>query len=157
VTGVSGSGKTTVGTALAEALGVPFLDADELHSPGSIAKMRAGTPLDDTDRWPWLDRAGAWLAEHDDTGAVLACSALRRDYRDRLLRQAPHTRFVELTVGHRVLEARLATRRHAFMPGSLLDSQLATFEPLTPDEPGVAVDADQPVARIVAAAAASLG
>lgn len=149
VLGVSGSGKTTVASALAARLGLPFLDADLLHSPESIAKMRSGEPLDDRDRSPWLDRAGGWLSEHEPTGGVLACSALRRSYRDQLRAMAQRTRLVELTVGRSVLEQRLATRSHPFMPASLLASQLATFEPLQPGEPGIAIESDQPLRAIV--------
>lgn len=145
--GVSGSGKSVVGAALAAALGVPFADGDDLHPRANVEKMRAGVPLADEDRWPWLDRCGAWLAEHDG-GGVLACSALRRSYRDRLRTHASSVRFVELDVDEAVLTDRLARRTGHFMPASLLASQLATLEPLADDEPGVrvAVPADGDVA-----------
>lgn len=149
VFGVSGSGKTTVAAAVADRLGLAFLDADELHSPASIAKMRAGTPLADRDRWPWLDRAGDWLRAHDDQGGVLACSALKRAYRKRLRDRAPRVRFVQLTAQPEVITRRLETRVGHFMPAALLASQLATFEPLDPAEPGRTVDAAQPIAAIV--------
>ncbi|MEZ0579094.1 gluconokinase [Nocardioides sp. MH1] len=154
VTGVSGSGKSTVGAALAERLAVPFLDGDALHPTANVAKMRAGLPLDDEDRWPWLDRVGAWLARHEAGGGVIACSALRRTYRERILTAAPSTRFVWLTAPAELIAERLATRSHAFMPATLLESQLATLEPLDPDEPGVAVDASAPLADVVAQALA---
>lgn len=152
VAGVSGSGKTTVATALAARLAIPFLDADALHSPESIAKMRAGVPLEDVDRWPWLDRAGDWLTEHDPTGGVLACSALRRSYRDRLRARAPRARIILLTAGDAVLGERLRTRSHLFMPPGLLASQLATIEPLQADEQGRTIVAEQPLDAIVEAA-----
>src|SRR5438105_15547837 len=94
VMGVSGSGKSTVGAALAQRLRVPFADADNFHPPANIAKMSAGIPLDDTDREPWLRAIGAWLAEHDAGGGVASCSALKRSYRDALRAAAPRTRFV---------------------------------------------------------------
>ena len=139
VMGVSGSGKSVVGAALAQLLAMPYADGDDLHPEANVAKMRSGTPLTGTDRWPWLDRCGDWLAEHAEGGGVLACSALRRRYRDRILRRAPRTRFVELDVPERALRDRLARRTGHFMPASLLASQLATLEPLADDEPGVRV------------------
>jgi len=154
VAGVSGSGKTTVAAALAARLAVPFLDADDLHSPESVATMRAGVPLTDADRWPWLDRAGSWLSEHDRTGGVLACSALRRSYRDRLRGRASRTRIVLLAAESAVLGERLRTRSHLFMPATLLASQLATLEPLQADEQGRTIDAEQPLDAIVDACVA---
>lgn len=154
VAGVSGSGKTTVAAAVADRLKVPFLDADVLHSPESIAKMRAGVPLEDVDRWPWIDRAGSWLSEHDPIGGVLACSALRRAYRDRLRARAARTRIILLTAERAVLGERLSSRSHLFMPPSLLTSQLATLEPLQADERGRTIDAEQPLDAIVDACVA---
>lgn len=139
VMGVSGSGKSAVGAALAVALGLPYVDGDALHPPENVAKMHAGVPLADDDRWPWLDTVGEWLRAHAAGGGVVACSALRRSYRDRLLSHAPTARFAELDVPPDVLRARLAARTGHFMPASLLDSQLATLEPLAEDEPGVRV------------------
>lgn len=150
VMGVSGSGKSTVGAALARRLSVPFADADDLHPPESIAKMSAGEALDDTDRYPWLEAVGRWLAEHPD-GAVTACSALKRKYRDQLRDHVPGLRFLLLEGGRDVIERRQANRPGHFMPASLLDSQLATLEPLAPDEDGVVLDIDQSVEALVTA------
>ncbi|WP_280240115.1 gluconokinase [Nocardia abscessus] len=138
--GVSGSGKTTVGTRLAEALGVDYAEGDEFHPPANVAKMAAGTPLDDADREPWLDALAGWLAERSGQGAVVTCSALKRIYRDRLRASAPEAFFLHLDLPRGELERRLAERRGHFMPPSLLDSQLATLEPLEPDEDGSTVD-----------------
>ncbi|MCH7226472.1 gluconokinase [Haloferula sp. A504] len=125
IAGVSGCGKTTVGRALAERLGVPFLDADDFHPPGNIAKMSSGKPLEDADRMPWLDALGAELTRRESV--VLACSALKRAYRDRLRGFAQPLRFVVLEVPCEELQERLRTRTH-FMPPELLDSQLADLE-----------------------------
>ena len=127
--GVCGSGKTRVGRALAESLGWPFYDGDDYHPPANVAKMAAGVPLTDDDRWPWLDRIVEELAHAgaDDGNAVLACSALRQIYRDRIAR-AGNVRFVFLKGDLATIAARLATRRHKYMPASLLPSQLATLE-----------------------------
>lgn len=127
--GVSGSGKTKVGKALAAALGWPFHDADDLHPPANVAKMTAGIPLTDDDRWPWLDRIVDELAHAgaDGGNAVLACSALRQTYRDRLAR-AGNVRFVYLKGDIESIAARLAVRSHKYMPASLLPSQFATLE-----------------------------
>jgi gluconokinase len=127
--GVCGSGKTKVGRALAESLGWPFYDADDYHPPANVAKMAAGVPLTDDDRWPWLDRIVEELAYAgaDDGNAVLACSALRQIYRDRIAR-AGNVRFVFLKGDLATIAARLATRSHKYMPASLLPSQLATLE-----------------------------
>jgi gluconokinase len=145
VMGVSGSGKTTVGMALAARLGVPFTDGDDLHPAANLRKMTDGVPLTDADRWPWLDAVGAVLAE----GAhVVACSALRRAYRDRLRAAAPDLRVVHLEVPREVLEERMTHRAH-FMPVALLDSQLATLEPPGPGEGALTVDATDPVDDLV--------
>ena len=146
--GVSGSGKSTVGSALARRLGVPFADADDLHPPENVAKMAAGHPLDDQDRLPWLEMVGAWLAAHPD-GGVMSCSALKRAYRDQLRRHAPQARFLLLDGPQDVIARRQADRPGHFMPASLLRSQLATLEPLEPDEDGVVIDVDQGVDQIV--------
>lgn len=151
--GVSGSGKSTVGSRLAEELAVPFLDADDLHPPANVDKMAAGVPLTDDDRWPWLAKVGQALAAASGTGLVVACSALKRSYRDAIRAQAPGTVFVHLTGSRELLSSRLSHREGHFMPASLLDSQLATLQPLEPDEGGVTVDvggsADDIVARIL--------
>jgi len=156
VMGVSGSGKSTVGGALARRLDVPFQDGDDLHPPANVAKMSAGHPLDDADRWPWLDAVGDWLAAHEQ-GGVIACSALKRVYRDRLRSHLPSAFFLMLHADERVLAARLAARRGHFMPGSLLESQLATLEPLGADENGATVDVSGPVDQTVAATAKWVG
>nr|WP_157488103.1 MULTISPECIES: gluconokinase, GntK/IdnK-type [unclassified Leifsonia] len=140
VMGVSGSGKSAVGSALAAQLGRPFIDADDLHPASNIAKMAQGHPLDDDDRGPWLDAVGA--AAIAAPGTVIACSALRRRYREKLLLAAPDAVFVELDVPRGELERRVRERSHEFMPSSLLDSQLATLESLEVDEPGFAVAVD---------------
>lgn len=144
--GVSGSGKSVVGRAVAEALGVPFLEGDDLHDASSIDKMRRGVPLTEGDRGPWLGRIRQWIdaqLEHG-AGGVVACSALTRAARDRLRREG--VRIVLLRVVPTVLEARLRTRHHAFMPASLLQSQLATFEAPAAGEAVPEVDAQANVA-----------
>ncbi len=150
VMGVSGSGKSTVGAALAQRLGVPFADADDLHPPANIAKMTAGIPLDDDDRYPWLDAIGRWLAERCRTGGVMSCSALKRKYRDQLRRHCPETEFLHLSGSLEVIAARQATRPGHFMPASLMASQFATLEPLELDERGVTIDVDHDIDWIVA-------
>ncbi|SDE01518.1 gluconokinase [Nocardioides lianchengensis] len=146
--GVSGSGKSTVGAAIAQRLRVPFADADDLHPEANIAKMSRGEPLDDHDRYPWLETVGGWLAEHAE-GGVMSCSALKRKYRDQLRHHAPGVEFVLLTGSREVIERRQAARPGHFMPASLLTSQLATLEPLEPDEGGVVLDVAQGVDEIV--------
>jgi carbohydrate kinase (thermoresistant glucokinase family) len=140
VMGVSGAGKTTVGSALAERLGLRFQDADDLHPDANVAKMAAGTPLDDADRAPWLAVVGDALAAADEPGMVMACSALKRPYRDAIRARAGDARFVLLTAPVEVLRERIGHRSGHFMPATLLDSQLATLEPLGADESGVTVD-----------------
>ncbi len=151
VMGVSGSGKTTVGLALAVRLGAEFLDADDLHPPENRAKMAAGHPLDDQDRLPWLHAVGQYMRDAASQGqrAIVACSALKRRYRDLLRTYVPDVPFVYLRGTPALLEARLEGRTNHFMPRSLLSSQLADLEPLDDDEPGVTVDVDADVARIV--------
>lgn len=158
VLGVSGSGKTTVGGLLAQELGVPFADADDLHPEANVRKMAAGHPLDDDDRRPWLRRVGEVLADADTagTGLVIACSALKRSYREAILEVEPRARFVLLEGSRELLEKRLAEREGHFMPASLLDSQLATLEPLAADEPGLTVNIDQTPEQIVAETRAKL-
>ena len=148
VMGVSGSGKSTVGAALAERLGVPFADGDDLHPPANIEKMTRGEALDDADRQPWLEEVGRWLGEHSD-GGVITCSALRRSYRDLLRRRADGVEFVHLAGSRDTIARRQAHRPGHFMPASLLASQYAVLEPLQPDAPGVTLDVDRPVAELV--------
>lgn len=140
--GVSGSGKTAVGRQLADRLGLPFLDADDLHAPANVAKMRAGTPLTDADRAPWLDAVAAQLgrAAGATGGIVVACSALKRSYRDRLRHAAPALRLVHLTGTPGLIYERAAARTGHFMPASLLESQLKTLEPPSADEHAIVVD-----------------
>lgn len=157
VMGVSGCGKTTIGDLVARELGVPFLDGDSLHPVENVAKMAAGTPLTDEDRWPWLATVGAELANAGDGGMVLACSALRRSYRDAIRAHAPDTIFLHLHGTKDVLRARTEGRTGHFMPPALLESQLATLEPLGADEAGLIVDIAAPVHDVVAAALAVKG
>ncbi|MCW5624809.1 MAG: gluconokinase [Burkholderiales bacterium] len=148
--GVSGSGKTTVGVLLAQALDCEFHDADDYHSRANVEKMRAGMPLTDDDRWPWLDALNAMLLQRRDSGAsvVLACSALRRIYRERLSRGIPEVRFVHLAGSMEIISARLAGRSGHYMPPSLLTSQFATLEP--PDD-AIHAPIDRPPDLIVSA------
>ncbi|MCS5736354.1 gluconokinase [Herbiconiux daphne] len=157
VMGVSGSGKSLIGSALAARLGWAFVDADDLHPVANVAKMTAGTPLTDDDRWPWLDIVAQTLAA-SGTGMVIACSALRRAYRDRIRTQAPDAVFLELVGTPELLAARVSGRTAHFMPVSLLASQLATLESLGDDERGALVDIDgtpgEVLERAIAAVAA---
>jgi gluconokinase len=148
VMGVSGSGKSTVGAALAGRLRVPFEDADDLHPQANIDKMTRGEPLDDDDRWPWLERIGQWLSGHAD-GGVIACSALKRKYRDQLRHHCPSVEFLHLEGGRDLIERRQASRPGHFMPRRLLTSQFETLEPLAPDEGGVVVSVAGSVDEIV--------
>ncbi|WP_291195362.1 gluconokinase [Frateuria sp.] len=151
VMGVSGSGKTTIARQLADALGYVFVDGDDLHPPANIARMSAGIPLEDADRWPWLDAIAARMHRELAAGRsiVVACSALKRAYRERLQRVGPAVRFVYLEVGHQELARRMRGREH-FMPPELLGSQLATLEAPAGDEPALRVDANGTVTRTLA-------
>ncbi|WP_228484775.1 gluconokinase [Microbacterium cremeum] len=154
VMGPSGSGKSVVGAVLATRLGLPFVDADDLHPDANIDKMAAGTPLTDDDRGPWLDIVARTLRDAAP-GAVVACSALARRYRDRIRAGASDVVFVELTVSADELARRMTSREH-FMPSSLLASQLAALEPLADDEDGVAVVNDRPPIEVADEAIARL-
>lgn len=150
VMGVSGSGKTTLGRKLADALEVPYAEADEFHSPENIAKMSSGTPLTDEDRWPWLRSIAAWIHDHEREGGVVTSSALKRVYRD-LLRDGNDVRFVHLDGSRELISERLAHRSGHFMPPSLLDSQFADLEVLEAGEPGWVLNAAEPPEEILAA------
>ncbi|MEO3975383.1 gluconokinase [Streptomyces sp. CAU 1734] len=140
VMGVAGTGKTTIGPLLADALGVPYAEGDDFHPPANIAKMSAGTPLNDDDRWPWLDEIGQWAHGRAGLGGVVSSSALKRSYRDRLRAAAPDAVFLHLTGDRELIERRMSGRTGHFMPTRLLDSQFATLQPLEDDEAGLAVD-----------------
>jgi gluconokinase len=138
IMGVAGTGKTTVMRALADRLGWPTAESDDFHPPSNVAKMAAGHPLDDSDRWPWLASIAAWIGEREEAGE---CAMLRRDH--------PSVRFVHLVAAPAVLAERMAHRSGHYMPVSLLSSQLETLEGLQPNEPGIVVQADRPVAELV--------
>nr|WP_304044747.1 gluconokinase [Jatrophihabitans endophyticus] len=144
VMGVSGSGKSTVAGLLAGRLGWPFEEGDDLHPAENVAKMAAGHPLTDDDRWPWLQRVRQWIDTELAAGrsGIITCSALKRSYRDAL--RAPGVTFVYLRGPRELIRGRLATRHGHFMPQSLLDSQLADLEPPGPDEGAITVDISRP-------------
>jgi gluconokinase len=155
VMGVSGCGKSTIGQALAQRLGWEFQDADSFHPQANVEKMRAGQPLQDADRWPWLDRLNSLLRHSaaKQRPVVLACSALRQVYRDRLAARMQKVRFIHLQGDFALIAQRLALRSHAYMPASLLRSQFETLEP-PPD--ALHVDITQPVEIIVETLAGTL-
>ena len=159
VMGVTATGKSAIGAGVAAALDVPLIEGDTHHPEANIEKMSSGVPLTDDDRWPWLDILAGLLADDHRAGrsSVLACSALRRVYRDRLRGELPEDAvfFVHLEGSRELLEERMNAREH-FMPVSLLDSQLDTLEPLEPDEHGAVVDIAPPLEEVVAAAVAAL-
>jgi gluconokinase len=148
IMGVAGCGKTTVGAGLADILAVPYLDGDDLHPATNVTKMRAGNPLTDEDRWPWLALVGKALFER--APVIIGCSALRRSYRDKITDAAGGAvTFIHLSGTRRVIEARMATRQGHFMPLSLVVSQFATLEPPSLDETAITIDIDQPLAAIL--------
>ena len=152
VMGVSGCGKSSVGARLADYFEALFVEGDSLHPPENVRKMRLGTPLRDQDRWPWLDKIGQLLAEDSksDRSVVVSCSALKRAYRDRLRSLAgQRVTFVFLQGDRTLLAARMAERRHEYMPLSLLDSQLATLELPQAEPDVVTIDINQPLEAIV--------
>ena len=160
VMGPSGAGKSVIGEALAEKLaqefpGLDFVDGDDLHPAANVEKMRAGIPLDDSDRAPWLASVGRALADAEG-GRVVACSALRRAYRDLIREACSDAVFVELVVGPEQLRERVGHRAGHFMPATLLASQLGTLEPLTGDERGVRIDNTGPVDEVVASTVTAL-
>ncbi|SIQ76138.1 gluconokinase [Micromonospora avicenniae] len=154
VMGVSGAGKTTVARGISEATGLLFAEADEFHPAENVARMRAGVPLDDAARLPWLRELAGWMAARAAEGrsTVLACSALRRSYRDVLRQGPPTVDFVHLDGPAEVIRDRMARRTGHFMPASLLESQLATLEPAEPDEPVLVLDVSLSPEQLVAAA-----
>jgi len=155
VMGVAGSGKTTVGQALAAELGVEYAEADAFHPAANIAKMSAGVALTDADRAPWLRAIAAWIRSRRATGGVVSSSALKRSYRD-VLRADEDVWFLHLTGPAEVIAERIAARPGHFMPVSLLDSQLADLEPLGPGEHGYAADLRRSPTEIVRLACAEL-
>lgn len=149
--GVSGSGKTTIAQGISERTGLPYAEADQFHPQANIDKMSAGVPLTDEDRWPWLQRLADWMAEQAAAGrsSVIACSALRRSYRDVLRKGPPTLQFVHLHGSPELIKARMAHRSGHFMPVSLLKSQLDTLEPLEPDEDGIVLDLAMPPEELI--------
>jgi gluconokinase len=156
--GVSGCGKSTVGIEIARRLGWEFRDGDAFHPPANVEKMRSGAPLTDDDRWPWLDAIAAEVGARGSRGAhvVIACSALKRVYRDRLRASPAAIRFVHLAGSFELIDGRMQARRDHFMPASLLRSQFAALEPLGPDEDSVTVPVDAGPAEIAGRAIAAL-
>jgi gluconokinase len=151
VMGVSGSGKSTVAATLVDRLGWEFAEGDDFHPAANVEKMRAGHPLDDDDRWPWLRSLAAWIGEHERAGrnVVVTCSALKRSYRDLLCDGHPSVWFAHVTADPDLIRERIEHRTGHYMPASLLDSQLATLEPLADDEPGARISGAAPPAAVV--------
>jgi gluconokinase len=157
VMGVSGCGKSTMAAALGERLGLHMVDGDDLHLPESVAKMRAGIALEDADRWPWLDRIGDYLTQPHPQGRVVACSALKRVYRDRIRAQAGEVCFVFLDGDFDLIEQRMRQRPGHYMPAGLLDSQFRTLEKPQADEADVIrLPITEPVQDMVAQALTAL-
>jgi carbohydrate kinase (thermoresistant glucokinase family) len=153
VMGVSGCGKSTMASALGERLGLDMVDGDDLHLPESVAKMRSGIALQDADRWPWLDRIGHYLAQAQEPGRVVACSALKRVYRDRIREQAGDVCFVFLDGDFDLIEQRMRQRVGHYMQPGLLDSQFRTLEKPQADETDVIrLPITEPVQDMVAQA-----
>lgn len=159
VMGVSGSGKTTVAEGISAATGLTFAEADGFHSPSNVDLMRAGVPLEDAHRWPWLRELAGWMAERAAEGVstVLACSALKRSYRDVLRQGPPSVDFVLLDGSAEVIRERMDRRSGHYMPASLLDSQIATLERPQPDERILTLDVALSPEQLVAAAVSGLG
>lgn len=149
--GVSGCGKTTVGQRLAERLGCQYAEADTFHPAANVAKMRAGIPLTDEDRWPWLDAIAAWIGSMQAQGkrGVVTCSALKRAYRQRLAMGHRGVRFVYLQGSYDLVASRMAGRRHEYMPATLLRSQFDALEEPGPEEDPLVVSIEAPVEAIV--------
>lgn len=159
VMGVSGAGKSTIAKALAERLGWTFQEGDAFHSPANVAKMRSGRPLNDADRGPWLEAIAAWIDQQARKGAhaVLACSALKRRYREVLTQGRPFVRLVYLEGSHTLIAERLAHRKGHYFPPELLDSQFAALEAPGLAEHPIVVDVSLPIETQVALIAAALG
>lgn len=155
VMGVSGAGKTTLAKGVVEATGWEFLEGDSMHPRANVAKMASGTPLTDEDRWPWLRAIADWIDQREAEGvnAVIACSALKRSYRDLLRQDRPHVEFFLIDVPEDELRRRLEEREDHFMKVSMLRSQLDTLERLEPDEPGITLrssgDEDEALRRTI--------
>lgn len=159
VMGVAGSGKTTVARLLAQRLGRAYAEGDEFHPPENVAKMAAGTPLEDADRWPWLRAMRDWLTERARAGedTVVTCSALKVAYRDLLREAEGRVRFAHLQAPEALIEDRMEQREGHFMPPTLLPSQFRTLEPLTDAEDGVVIPVDVPPEEVVARVITALG
>jgi gluconokinase len=159
VMGVSGCGKTTVARRISASTGFAFAEADEFHSAANVSKMHAGIPLTDDDRWPWLRALAGWMAERAVAGesTVVACSALRRSYRELLCQGPPSVTFVHLDGDVATIRRRLSRRKGHYMPASLLDSQVATLEGLQADEKGIVLDVAVPPADLAERALQQLG
>ncbi|MGD0123013.1 MAG: gluconokinase [Candidatus Limnocylindrales bacterium] len=161
--GVAGAGKSTVMAALAGRLGWATAEADELHSPANVAKMRSGEPLTDDDRRPWLNSLAAWIGEREAANggrgenAIVTCSALKRSYRDLLRRDHASVRFIHLSAPAAALDIRLRGRRGHYMPPALLASQMEALEPLEPDEPGDVVSTEAGLDEVVGAILSLIG
>ncbi len=159
VMGVSGCGKSSVGEALAARFALPYIEGDAMHPPANIAKMSAGTPLNDDDRWPWLDALAMRLQAQaeQNVGAIASCSSLKKVYRDRLQRSSgPKTRFIFLDCSRKTLERNQSLRKGHFMPQSLLDSQLATLEPPYDEPRAIVIDGNQPFDAVIQSIVAKL-
>lgn len=156
--GVSGVGKTTIGTLLADRLGWGYAEGDSYHPPQNVEKMRAGTPLDDADRGPWLAAIAADIDRWRESGQgmIVACSALKRSYREILIGGRPDVLLVRLAGDEALIRARMETRTDHYMPPSLLTSQIATLEPPAPDEGAITVDVTRSPEQCVAHILASL-
>lgn len=151
VMGVAGAGKSTLARAIADRLKIPYLEADDLHPPANVAKMSSGQPLTDADRWPWLDAVAAWIDARARAGeaAVVACSALKRRYRERLAREHPSVRFAYVTGSPELVTARMKARRDHYFPVSLIASQFDALEPPEPDENAISVNMELPLSAQV--------
>lgn len=159
--GASGAGKSTVAAGLAARMGWAAAEGDSFHSEANVRKMKSGVPLTDEDRWPWLAAIGSWISSKTSKGfsAVVTCSALRRSYRDALRSGRPQVRFCHLAASRELLTERLSRREGHYMPATLLPSQLATLEPLEPDERAagsVLVSAEGTVSEVLDRAIAAL-